>query len=169
MSIPRLRPALSLASVLLAGCAGYSYTLNEREVFSPAPLFTDYAIADAALAGCVQQAIEDQRVTKAEELKDLKCSQAGIASLAGIERFTGLRRLGLDGNGLSSVAALEALKDLSLLQLRDNRLRGFERALCGNPGRELALSGNPDFACADLERLRACGATLVDTPAHCAD
>ena len=64
-------------------------------------------------------------------------------------------------------SVLEALKDLSLLQLRDNRLRGFERALCGNPGREVALSGNPDFACADLERLRACSATLVDTPAHC--
>jgi hypothetical protein len=152
---------------LLAGCAGYSYTINDREVFSPAPLFRGYEIADAALAACVQQAIEDQRVTRPEALQDLKCSQAGIASLAGIEVFTGLRRLGLDGNRLFSVAPLEALKDLSLLQLRDNRLRGFERALCGNPGREVALSGNSDFACADLERLRACGVSIVDAPAHC--
>lgn len=167
MRFHRSRPVLALSLLLLAGCAGYSYTINEREVFSPAPLFSGYEIADAALAGCVQQAIEDQRVTRAEDLRDLQCSQAGIASLAGIEVFTGLRRLGLDGNALGSVAALEALGDLSLLQLRDNRLKGFERALCGHPGRELALSGNPDFACADLERLRACGAKLLDTPSHC--
>jgi len=169
MQMPCLRPALALASVLLAGCAGYSYTINEREVFSPPPLFSGYAIADAALAGCVQQAIEDQRVTRAEELKDLKCSKAGVASLAGMELFTGLQRLGLDGNRIASVAPLEALKGLSLLQLRENRLRGFERALCGTPGREVALSGNTDFACEDLQRLRACGAVLVDTPAHCGD
>ena len=112
--------AASAASA--AGCAGrrggelrvFVYAGGHeramREVFSPLPLFSDYATADAALAACVQQAIEDQRVTRAEELKDLKCSKAGVASLAGIELFTGLQRLGLDGNRIASVAPLATVR-----------------------------------------------------------
>jgi hypothetical protein len=75
--------------------------------------------------------------------------------------------VGLDGNALASVAPLAALKQLDLLQVRDNRLAGFEPALCGKPGRKLALAGNTAFRCEDLERLRNCEVTLVDQPAHC--
>jgi hypothetical protein len=163
----RLTLLLAMLAVAVAGCHGYSYTLNEREIFSPPTLFSDYQLADRALQDCVQQAIEDQSITEAGQLKDLNCSKAGISSLAGIGVFSGLVRVGLDGNALASVAPLAALKQLDLLQVRDNRLAGFEPALCGKPGRKLALAGNTAFRCEDLERLRTCGVTLVDQPAHC--
>ena len=149
------------------GCHGYSYTLNNREIFSPPRLFTDYQMADRALQDCVQQAIEDQSITDAGQLKDLNCSRAGITSLAGIGTFPALARLGLDGNALTSVAPLASLKKLELLQVRDNRLTGFEAALCGSAGRKLALAGNTGFRCEDLGKLTACGVELVDSPAHC--
>lgn len=158
----------SLALLGLAGCQGYSFTLNERTLFEPPGLFTDYAIEDRALAACVQQAIEDGGITRAEQLEDLNCSRAGIESLAGLEQFGQLKRLGLDGNAIRDLAPLAGLRQLALLQLRDNRLRGLQPAMCAAPAKTIALAGNDAFACADLERLRACGATLSDVPAHCA-
>ena len=160
---------LATLITLLAGCKGYSYTVNDREVFAPPRLFADYSLPDRALQDCVQQAIQDQSITQAADLKDLNCSKAGIADVSGLGAFPELRRLGLDGNAIASVAALGALKHLELLQLRDNRIPGFDTALCGKPGRKLALAGNEAFRCEDLERLRACGVELVDAPAHCAN
>ena len=167
MHIQGPRPLLLALAAVVAGCSGYSYTLNEREVFSPPRLFSDYQLADRALQECVQQAIEDQAITEPAQLHDLNCSRGGIASLAGIAAFPALARLGLDGNALTSVAPLASLKKLTLLQLRENRLSGFETALCGTPGRKIALAGNTGFRCEDLERLRACGVELVDRPSHC--
>lgn len=169
MADRRSRALLLVVATAIAGCQGYSYTLNEREIFSPPPLFSDYQLADRALQDCAQQAIEDQSITEPGQLKDLNCSKAGISSLAGIGTFTALTRLGLDGNALTGVAPIAALKNLELLQLRNNRLSGFEPALCGKPGRKLALAGNTGFRCEDLERLRSCGVELVDPPGHCAD
>lgn len=164
----RLTTLLAALAVVVAGCQGYSYTVNNREVFAPPRLFSDFQLADRALQDCVQQAIEDQTITEPSQLKDLNCSKAGIGNLAGIGIFPALVRLGLDGNALTSVAPLAALRQLDLLQLRDNRLSGFEPALCGKPGRKLALAGNTAFPCEDLERLRSCGVELLDMPAHCA-
>ncbi len=167
MPTKRLHALLGTLALVMAGCHGYSYTLNNKEVFTPPRLFADYQLADRALQECVQQAIEDQSITTAEGLKDLNCSKAGISNLAGIGAFPALRRLGLDGNALASVAPLAALRNLELLQLRDNRLTGFEAALCGKPGRKIALSGNTAFRCEDLSRLQGCGVELIDRPAQC--
>ena len=159
---------MPLLGTLLAGCQGYSFTFNEREVFTPPPLFAGYRIDDPALQACVRQAIEDGGVTSADKLQDLNCSNAGIHSLAGIEVFMELRRLGLDGNALESLAPLEALPHLELIQARGNHLRSLGTGLCKGTGRRIALSGNNGLACADLEQLRACGVAIVDAPAPCA-
>jgi Leucine-rich repeat (LRR) protein len=156
-----------MIAVLGAGCQGYSYTLNQRALFEPPPLFADYSIDDRALSDCVQQAIEDGRISSVEQLENLNCSNAGIASLAGLESFTGLRRVGLDGNALRTLSPLGTLAKLELVQARNNRLEGVDAALC-HGGRQFALAGNALVPCADIERLRACGATLIDVPAQCA-
>ena len=78
------RRALGALALTLAGCMGYDYKLNERVVFQGPRLFVDYAIADEHLRACVAQAISDNRITRPEALEDLNCSQAGIASLAGL-------------------------------------------------------------------------------------
>ena len=164
------RRALGAAALALtlAGCMGYDYKLNERVVFQGPRLFVDYAIADEHLRACVAQAISDNRITRPEALEDLNCSQAGIASLAGLEVFTGLRRLGLDGNAISELAPLYPLRQLELLQLRGNRIAALDARLCQGAAKRIALAGNEALACADIAKLQACGARLIDVPAHCA-
>ena len=155
-------------ALMLAGCIGYDYKLNERVVFQGPRLFVDYAIADEHLRACVAQAISDNRITRPEALEDLNCSQAGITSLAGLEVFTGLRRLGLDGNAISELAPLYPLRQLELLHLRGNRIAALDARLCQGAAKRIALAGNEALACADIAKLQACGARLIDVPAHCA-
>ena len=162
------RRALGALALTLAGCMGYDYKLNERVVFQGPRLFVDYAIADEHLRACVAQAISDNRITRPEALEDLNCSQAGITSLAGLEVFTGLRRLGLDGNAISELAPLYPLRQLELLQLRGNRIAALDARLCQGAAKRIALAGNEALACADIAKLQACGARLIDVPAHCA-
>jgi Leucine-rich repeat (LRR) protein len=165
---PRPRLAFLLAAGMVAGCQGYSYTLNDRTVFEPPPLFAAYAIEDPALSACVQQAIEDGEIRAAEQLQDLNCSSAGLRSLAGIEVFSGLKRIGLDGNRLESLAPLASLAGLELVQARSNRLRELDPALCQGAKKRLAVAGNDTLTCAGIDTLRACGVVFEDTPAHCA-
>jgi len=160
-------PAALALAFGLAGCIGYDYKLNDRTIFQPR-LFAGYSIADEALRACVAQAIVDRRITRAEALEDLNCSRAGITSLAGIEVFTGLRRLGLDGNAISDLAPLYGLRQLELLQLRDNRLGALDQRLCQGAAKRMALAGNASLACGDVSRLQACGVNMIDLPAQCA-
>ena len=164
---PRRAIGALVAAFVLAGCVGYDYKLNERVVFQGPRLFTGYAIADEHLRECVAQAISDGRITRPEALEDLNCSQAGITSLAGLEVFTGLRRLGLDGNAVSDLSPLYALRGLELLQLRGNRIGALDARLCQGAAKQIALAGNGTLACADLAALQACGVRVIDAPAHC--
>jgi len=164
----RCAPGAAALALVLAGCVGYDYKLNERVVFEGPRLFVDYAIADEHLRECVAQAISDDRITRPEALEDLNCSQAGITSLAGLEVFTGLRRLGLDGNAISELAPLYPLRQLELLHLRGNRVAALDARLCQGVTKQIALAGNEALACADIAKLQACGARLIDVPAHCA-
>ena len=164
---PRLAGILVTLTVTLAGCVGYEYKLNERTMFEGPRLLTDYAIADEALRECVAQAITDQRITHAETLEDLNCTHAGITSLDGLQAFSGLRRLGLDDNAITDVTPLGALRALELLQVRGNRLRTLDPQLCQGVTKKIALERNDGLDCAAIERLRACGATILDLPAHC--
>lgn len=167
---PILRAALACGTLLLAalaGCEGYTYTLNERTVFDKPPLFREFEVADAQLKTCILQAIEDGAITSPDKLTDLNCSKAGITSLAGIETFAKLKRLGLDGNRIADLAPLARLKDLELLQLRDSGLRGLPASLCAGKPKTLALAGNGELACADLKTLAACGTSFSDLPEHC--
>ena len=177
MKCQRQPPAWKLISLLmitafcslgLPGCRGYSYTLNERVVYEPPKLFRDYRIDDANLRACVMQAIEDQRITAAAALQDLNCSNAGILELGGIEVFTQLRRLGLDGNKISDITPLLGLRQLELLQLHDNSLRRVGTQLCEGAKKKVALAGNAALDCARLPALAACGVQLLDVPEHCA-
>ena len=163
------RRALGAAALVLAlaGCMGYDYKLNERVVFQGPRLFVDYAIADEHLRACAARATSDNRITRPEALEDLNCSQAGITSLAGLEVFTGLRRLGLDGNAISELAPLYPLRQLELLHLRGNRIAALDARLCQGTAKRIALAGNEALACADIAKLQACGARLIDVRAHC--
>lgn len=163
-----MRRILILAGILLgSGCQQYDVTVNERVVYTPRPLLTDIRARDPALRRCLQDAIENQRISSPAALEALDCPSAGVASVQGLGQFPGLRRLNLAHNALRQVEELGMLESLTELSLENNRI---EDAAPLYPLKQLAvlnLRGNPALRCpptgalAGLERLslpRHCGA-----------
>tara|TARA_R110000772_G_scaffold267428_1_gene391465 strand:+ start:16311 stop:16802 length:492 start_codon:yes stop_codon:yes gene_type:complete len=149
----------------LAACQQYDFSVNERVVYSPRPLLTDFRIEDPALRSCIEQAINDNKISSVGELQTLDCSGAGVRSLNGLGRFSSLSWLNLGGNALQDIRELVALLELRSVLLDDNRIEDAS-PLYRLP--ELAvvnLEGNSGLRCpapdswVSLERL-----TL---PRHC--
>lgn len=138
---------LSLHLVLLGGCQGYDFTINERVVYSPPKLFRDFAIEDPALRACVEQTIADQGITAAGDLEALNCSHAGISRLDGLAVFTGLRTLRLSSNRVRNLVELGALVALEAVYLNDNQVVDPVPLYRLGQLREVDLSGNASLVC----------------------
>lgn len=114
----RLLPLLAL--LLVGACADYEFSVNDKLVYTPLPLFSDYLLPDTSLQGCVRQTISDEKITRAELLQALNCSHAGIRSLEGLESFTELHTLNLGNNQLSDASPLNTLNKLQRVNLEGN-------------------------------------------------
>lgn len=146
MKFLSLRNALFILFMFaLSGCNRYQVTLNNNEIYSPPPLYTKFELTDDALNTCVQQTIADQQVHSVKQLEALRCSNAGIRSLAGLEHFAWLKRLDLSANAIVDGAALGALTRLQYLD----------------------ITGNPQLKCADLPKADTLSDTEILAPAHC--
>lgn len=137
---------------IIAGCKNYSVSLNNNMVYTPPSLFKDFTIVDTHLRACVEQTIIDNRISKAEDLKQLNCSHAGIVSLVGLEKFYSIEQLNLSENGLQSIAQLSNFSQLKVLILRKNNLTSAEPILHMLALQELDISENAKLACGDLEQ-----------------
>jgi Leucine-rich repeat (LRR) protein len=131
--------------LLLMGCDRYQVTLNDREIYTPATLFTDYQIPDPGLNNCVSQSILDQSITRADQLVTLNCSYAGIQSLDGLKRFSSLRTLNLADNKLGDIKTLLFFGQLQQVDLR----------------------GNDSIACADTKTLADLVTIKLHRPENC--
>lgn len=157
---------LYLLAALAAGCSDFDFKVNERVVYSPKPLFSEFDISDQALRSCVEQAIADNRVTSAAQLQQLVCTSGGIEKLDGLAIFTGLSRLQLSGNRIRNLGELSALSILQVLELADNDIVDPVPLYDLPALQQLDLAGNPGLQCpsrsafATVEKLRL--------PAHCA-
>lgn len=136
-----------IALLLLTGCSHYDVLLNDRLVYEAPTLFTDYRIDDAALATCVEQAIIDANITRAEDLEQLNCSEAGIVDLFGLNRFTGLKQLKLSGNQIRNLVELTQLKALEALWLDGNVIVDPVPVLTLPQLTTLDVSANPMLQC----------------------
>jgi hypothetical protein len=105
---------------LLAACSNYDFTVNDNLVYSPKTLFSEYDTPDPGLKNCLEQAILDATITKADALTRLNCSHAGIETLQGLETFTGLIQLKLSTNKIRNLAPVVSLIHLQELYLDDN-------------------------------------------------
>lgn len=152
-----------IALLLLAACQSYDFTLNDKIVYTPKPLFDDYDIVDPALASCVQQAIADARVSSASQLSALNCSNAGIVQLDGLALFTGLRQLKLSANAITDISELAQLSAVTDLYLDQNQITDA-LPLAQLPSlQQLDLSANPGLRCPDRNALlRVAQLTLPD-------
>jgi len=138
---------VGLALLVLAGCENYQVTLNEREIYSPPVLFTDYQIADAGLRACIEQTIIDQSIDRAEQLTALLCTYSGIETLTGLGRFNQLKTINLANNKLKNIKPLMFFGQLQRVDLSDN----------------------PNLNCADIRSLAKLLPTAPITSGSCPD
>ena len=168
----RLAPIATLigvATLALSGCADYRFTVNERVVYNPAPLFTDFDVPDEALRSCLQQHIADGSITAAEQLTDLNCSHAGVTGLEGLQAFPLLVRLKLSNNAIEDLAPIADMIALRELYLDGNRLRNVV-PLRDLPELEfIDLRANELIPCQQVEFFRRQPRLQLEPPQHCAE
>jgi len=142
-----MQALLCLPALLLGACGNYDVTVNNRVVYTPAPLFTDFNIADTALRTCIREAIEDKLVTAASQLRAISCAGAGVTSLDGLATFSQIERLDLSSNSISDISVLGALTVLQALYLDHNRVVDAVPLYQLAALHTLDLSANPDLRC----------------------
>lgn len=142
-----------LCSACLTSCKNYSLSVNDKTVYTPASLFKNYQLADTKLKDCVEQTIYDLHITKAEDLTRLDCSNAGISSLAGLDKFFALTELNLAGNQLTDISELGNLGRLEVLLLNGNQIKNPAPLLSLLHLQQLDLTQNPSMTCKDLYQL----------------
>lgn len=136
---------LVLIGVTLGGCNRYAFSINDNELYRPPPLYNGFRVADQALETCIHQTINDKRITQVEQLSALRCSNAGIRSLAGLEHFAWLQKLDLSDNDIHDSSALTKLTRLQFLK----------------------ILGNPALNCTHLATLKKMNNPEIIAPAHC--
>lgn len=156
---------LCLPVLLITACGSYDFTVNNRVVYTPDPLFTDFSVADKALRECLRDAINDQKASNANELSSLSCSQAGIETLAGLSTFTELEQLTLSSNNIVDISELAALTVLQVLYLDNNQIIDAVPLYQLPTLRLVDLSSNPHLLCPTSGGLLR--VSEVTLPSHC--
>jgi hypothetical protein len=142
-----------ICSFCLSGCNRYSVSLNDKVVYMPPGLFKNYQLADSQLATCVKQTIVDKAITRAEDLIQLNCSNAGIRSLVGLSQFFALKELNLADNLLTDISEIQYLGRLEILFLHNNQINNTEPLLRLLHLKELNVEKNPNLNCSSLNQL----------------
>lgn len=162
---------LSLLLMLaLTSCADYDVKVNEKVVYSPPKLFSDFKIADESLQTCVQQTIADQGITKSAQLTQLSCTNGNIRRLEGIERFTALQQLNLSNNALQDIGVLADLPVLQTLLLAGNKIKTVAALGENTALLKLNVEDNANLNCETvLELMNQLPALQANLPKTCGD
>jgi Leucine-rich repeat (LRR) protein len=136
-----------LTLLLLGACESYDFTVNDKVVYTPKPLFRDFDSPDDALRECLEQAVVDDKITAASQLLTLNCSHAGISDLGGLSVFTGITRLKLSSNNIRNLSEVTALTSLEELYLDNNQVVDPVPLYQLPALRILDLSGNASLQC----------------------
>lgn len=121
----KLATLLCVCILTMTACSRYSISVNDNVVYEPPTLFHAFNTPDDSLRQCINNTIEEGRLTSAEQLKQLVCPTGHIVELQGIETFMNIEQLGLANNAISSIAPLEKLPHLKQLNLSNNDIRDF--------------------------------------------
>ncbi len=162
----RLLPVLLV--LVLASCADYDVKVNEKVVYSPPKLFSDFSFADKSLQTCVQQTIEDRGITKSAQLTQLACTNGNIRRLAGIELFTQLTQLNLNNNALQDISVLADLPALQTLLLASNDIKTVAALRESTALLKLNVENNADLNCETvIELMNQLPALQAKMPKQC--
>ena len=161
-----LNSCLALAVlILISACESYDFRVNDKLVYSPKPLFSDFVVPDTALAACLEQAIKDGKITSASELALLNCSHAGVNQLTGLEAFTGLSQLKLSANSIGDIRPLTALTSLEILLLDNNQVIDATPLIELPALQVLNMAANKSLLCPAAASFIA--VKNLSLPAHC--
>ncbi len=156
---------ISLSLALVAACGSYDFTINDKVVYTPDPLFSDFDVPDPALRECIREAINDAKATNASEVSSLSCAEAGVKTLAGLSTFTELEQLTLSSNNIVNISELAALTVLQVVYLDNNQIVDPVPLYELPALHRLDLSSNPGLICPPPGSLmRVSDVTL---PTHC--
>jgi Leucine-rich repeat (LRR) protein len=150
---------------MLASCQGYDFTINDKVVYSPPSLFTDFTIPDEALRTCIEQAVVDGNVTAVEQLTTLNCSHAGIQSVEGLSVFMGLVSLKLADNSIRNLVEIGQLGKLQTLYLENNDVIDPVPLYSLHKLATLDLTGNKNLQCPRAGTLQQLA--NLSLPGHC--
>lgn len=151
---------------LLTGCQQtYDVTVNDKVVYTPRALFTDFSAPDPALQSCLEAAVSDRKIHSASQLRELSCRDAGIADLTGLATFTGLRQLDLSNNAISRVDELSSVIALEEVYLADNEIVDPLPLSSLQALDTVDLSGNISLRCPSRQALLR--VTRLTLPSHC--
>ena len=153
--------------IMTAGCSNYEFTFNDRPIYTPEPLFSDYDLIDPALEECVRQTIKDQQVTAVTDLTVLACTSAGITSVQGLATFNHLQQLNLATNAISDIEELPQLTQLQRLDLSNNAVGDIAILMTLAHLEQLNVSGNLTLNCDQAEELQANSNVQITLPEHC--
>ena len=166
MSHPTLRSLLaSIVIFMLGACQTYDLRVNDRVVYTPKPLFTEFEVANAALRECLEQAISDNKITAANEMVALNCSHAGIDSLEGLDSFHAITQLKLSHNTISDLSVLTRLSVLEFLYLDNNAITDATPIIQLPTLQVLDISGNSSLRCPGQGSLLGIDELIL--PLHC--
>lgn len=156
---------LFLSVFVLIACQRYSFSINDKTIYTPKPLFSAYNTADSHLHRCLAETIAEQRLTQAEQLEKLLCPAGEIRDLSGLEIFVQLKHLGLGNNQIQDIAPLGALKKLEQIDLSGNDISSFSALQDLVALRVLKAEKNNRANCAELNKIAAKGKVIF--PSHC--
>ncbi|WP_157976451.1 leucine-rich repeat domain-containing protein [Parahaliea mediterranea] len=154
-----------LLSCLLGACQQYDVTVNERRVYTPLPLFTDFSAADPSLQRCLESTINSHKISSASQLQELSCRSAGIRSLDGLATFSSLRSLDLSGNQIDNIAPLAEVFNLESVYLSDNQIVDPLPLAELQALNSVDLAGNRSLRCPDRQALLR--VSHLRLPVHC--
>ncbi len=156
---------VGLSFFFLCACNGYDFKVNEKVVYTPIPLFSDFAAADPGLQSCIERAINDGVVTAPGQLSALDCSFAGIENLDGLATFTELKTLRLSANKVSNLGELSKIITLQEVFLDDNQIIDPAPLYQLSALRKLDLSGNAALQCPKSGSFAKLATVIL--PSHC--
>ena len=151
--------------LFLAACQNYDVTLNDRQVYGPTRLFTDFEVTDEALQRCIEQRIADENISDPLKLTALNCSNAGIASLNGLGQFAGLTQLKFSDNRIRNLVELGQLSAIESLWLDNNVVVDPVPLAQLRKLQKLDLTNNPTLQCPKAGLLDYIDSLTV--PEHC--
>lgn len=139
--------------ILIPACSGYQVSVNDNVLYTPRPLLAVTGVADKNLLGCLKQTIKDEKISEKAQLTRLRCTHAGIDSVAGLEQFYALRELDLSNNAIDDIAAIGRLGKLTTLILTNNRISNTEPLLHLLKLSDLRIEKNKNAQCKDLHQV----------------